>query len=314
MTSALTLGLLLACSALTIATAVGWTAAACAFHLLSKRRIAATTRARLFAQVRLLPLACVAVIVPVQVSGFLRHEAGIGESAGALLWTTAIAGVLLALHALWCAATTWRETARVIGAWKQSATPLQMPQWSRRAWTIQPPSPVVAVAGFFRPELFVASRVVATCSRDELAAIAAHEAAHVAARDNLVRWLFRLTPGAGLLPGLAGRLEREWAAAAEETADGWATRAASALDLASALTKVARLSSSLPAQPLIASALIDGSPLEARVRRLLEASTSPRRHPTVWLPTVAVAVVAVIGQSAPVLPVVHELFELLVRR
>ena len=314
MTSAFTLGLLLACSAVIVATAVGWSIAALAFRLLSARRIAATTRALLLAQIRLLPLACVAILVPVQVTAFVRHEAGIGESAGLLLWTTATGGVLVALHAMWSAAAAWRETARVLRAWKPSATPLLLPRWSRRAWTIEPPSPVVAVAGLFRPELFVAGQVVSSCSRGELAAIAAHESAHVAARDNLVRWLFRLTPGAGLLSGLAGRLEREWSAAAEEAADLWAAGAASATDLASALTKVARLSSPAPAPPVGASALIDGSQLEVRVRRLLDASISPRRHPAVWLPTLAAAFIAVIGQSASVQAVVHELFELLVQR
>jgi Zn-dependent protease with chaperone function len=188
-----------------------------------------------------------------------------------------------------------------------------MTHWSRPAWTIQPGSPVVAVAGVFRPQLFVARQVVTSCTAGELAAIAAHEATHVSARDNLVRGLFRLTPGAGIFRHLADRLERDWNAAAEEAADLLGSRSTSPLDLASALTKVARLATSAPARSLVVSALIGGSDLQARVRRLLEAPAPPRRHPAVWIPAIGLMAAATIVQSAPMLAVVHEFFELLVR-
>jgi hypothetical protein len=72
------------------------------------------------------------------------------------------------------------------------------------------------------------------------------------------------------------------------------------------------LSSSASTPPLAVSGLIGESDLQSRVHRLLDLSISARRHPAVWLPTVALLAAAVVGQSAPVLAAVHELFELLV--
>jgi beta-lactamase regulating signal transducer with metallopeptidase domain len=313
MTSVAALGVLLACSAITVATVMGWALAALVSALSFERRFMARTRALLFAQARLLPLACAALLVPAQISAFVRYEAGGGESAGVLLWTTAATGVALALQAVWSAASSWRDTARVIREWSVTATPLLIAHWPRRAWLVRRPSPIVAVAGVFRPQLFVDRQVVTSCTADELSAITAHEAAHVAARDNLIRLLFRLTPGAPMFRRLAVSLERKWAAAAEEAADSAAVRSTSAIDLASALTKVARLEVGGASAPLAASTLIGDGDLSSRVQRLLRSSAPTRHHAIGWMPAVGLIAAAVLAQAAPVSAAIHELFESLVR-
>ena len=313
MNSPLILGILLAGAAATLATIVGWLLAAIAARwLLAGRGTSAPNRALLLAQARLLPLAAVAVVVPTQIHAFVSYEIGGAESVGPMLLSLGLSGIVLCVGAAWRGVATLRDTARLVGIWKKTAVELPINQWPRPAWAIRVPFPVVAVVGALRPQLFVARQVIAACTSSELAAIVAHEAAHVAARDNLVRLLFHLTPGAGLCSRIADPLEREWLAAAEEAADTSAGQSSGSLELASALTKVARLAPADTAPLTAASTLIGGSDLPSRVERLLQPSAR-RRHPAFWLPA-AIAIGVAASPSAALALRVHELFEMLVRR
>ena len=275
--------------------------------------------AALAAQARLLPLALIAVLVPAQIAGFARFEAGGPESAGPLLLALALCGLVLLGDAVRSGARAWRQTRAVVRSWQPLAQPLALPGWTRRAWRIALRYPVVAVVGVSRPQLFVARQVAEHCTPPELAAIVAHEAAHVAARDNLLRLLFQVTPGAGLAAAIGRPLEQAWMAAAEEAADARARAATSGLDLASALTKVARLAVSreceeLPASTLPASALIGGHDLQSRVRQLLEPPAPACRAAVRWAPAALLGLVAAVMHATPALAGLHEVFELLVRR
>jgi beta-lactamase regulating signal transducer with metallopeptidase domain len=205
-------------------------------------------------------------------------------------------------------------TRQIISSWRASATPLSIGSWRRRAWLIDRPFPVVAVVGVFRPELYVARSVAVECTPAELDAIAAHETAHIVAGDNLRRALFSLTPGARLASRLANAIEGEWSVAAEEAADAYARLSAPALDLASALTKVAGLAVGRDPEPLAGSPLIQQFALETRVRLLLDPPASSRRRLLASLPIAALFAAAILLQSAVVLSGLHELFELLVQR
>ena len=98
----------------------------------------------------------------------------------------------------------------------------------------------------------------------------AHEAAHVAAHDNLTRLLFLCAP---MCPGMSHterELESAWTAASEEAADDLARGdPRSSLALASALTKVSRLAAAQQPPLVHVSAILSGSAIEWRVRRLL---------------------------------------------
>ncbi len=316
MTSRAMLAVLLASSAVTLATITGWIVCGLgSFALGPARHLAAPVRARLLAQVRLIPLMMTAALVPVQILAFTRFEAGGAESAGPLLMATACAGMVLIVDAVIAGMSAWRRTHTVVAAWRRSSTPLRLSQWTRRAWTIHRPFPVVAVVGVVGPELYVARQVARDCTSEELAAIVAHEAAHANARDNLMRVLYRITPGARLLSPIAEPLEREWMVAAEEAADLSARRATSGLELASALTKVARLASGCPPEVMPASALIGEGNLECRVRRLLEPPIEGGQgRRVIWIPAGLLIVGAILVVSTPALASLHELFELLVRR
>jgi Zn-dependent protease with chaperone function len=167
--------------------------------------------------------------------------------------------------------------------------------------------------GAFRPQLFLARQVMEHCSSEEVAAIAAHEAAHVRSRDNLTRLLFALTPGARLFSRSAAALEDAWVRATEEAADVLATQRAGPLALASALTRVARLAPADSSRAVVASTLISVSDLEIRVRRLLQPPASARQQRARWLPATLLVLAALSAQSPRVARTLHELFELLVR-
>lgn len=146
---------------------------------------------------------------------------------------------------------------------------------------------MVAIVGVLQPRLFIADRVIDSLSAEELRATLAHEAGHLMARDNLKRIILRSRGDVlALLP--AGRsLDRAWAEAAEAAADEHAARtgAGRALELASALIKIARMvpSGAKPALPA-GTFLIGTGPggVTWRVRRLTELAATnlhPPRSP-----------------------------------
>jgi Zn-dependent protease with chaperone function len=315
MTPAPVLALLLALAAVAIATVAGWVLAALAGSLLQRVDIvSAPVRASLLAQIRLLPMMLPLVVVPAQIAGFVRFEGTAPESAGPLLIGAACLGLFLLVDALWSGMKAAHHTRAILSQWRATAAPFRVPTWPRNAWLIRRRFPVVAVVGIVRPELFVDRRVADSCTAEELAAIAAHEAAHVAARDNLRRLLFSLTPGARLASSIGAPLEDQWTAAAELAADTDARRNSDPLDLASALIKVGRLTSRATPEAMPASAFIGSHDLESRVRRLLDPPVRSTRITAGWLPAGVLVTVAILLQTSPALSGLHELFEMLVRK
>jgi hypothetical protein len=133
--------------------------------------------------------------------------------------------------------------------------------------------PGVSLAGVLRPRILIGPRIVAQLSAPELDVAIAHEVAHLDAFDNFSRWCMLCAPDFLTGSAIAGRLEEHWRELAECRADSRAVRGdtARAVDLASALIKVARLSANwsgkLPAPSW--STLHDSALLELRVRRLV---------------------------------------------
>jgi Zn-dependent protease with chaperone function len=181
-------------------------------------------------------------------------------------------------------------TRRLIRRWERSAKPIRVPGTGTgtgtglSAFTVEESFPVAVVVGSRHPRLFLARSVLASCEPAELAAVVAHEIGHLRRGDHWKGLLMRAAPDAlSILPFGVG-VERRWAEAAEQLADEHASTSCRkrALDLASALVKVARLvaRSHPPDLPLIA--LYRGEGLAGRIERLLrapgaEASSLPRR-------------------------------------
>ena len=313
MNSPLILGVLLASAATTIATVLGWVMAAAAWHLL-RRRSLTEYDARLLVWARLLPLVSVVLLVPAQISAFIRYEAGLVESAGPLLLGLAVPGLVWALDALGSGMTVWLQTCVAVSRWQREGRPLAFDGWPYAAWVIVSSFPIAGVTGFLRPRLFIDRRIVHACTDAELAAILAHEAEHVARRDYLIQLLFYFTPGARGFRRLASPIEAAWKHACEEAADRAAVRKGLRLALATALVKLAGLVVAGAPESIAASTLIDAPDLKTRISRvLLSRPTTERRLRRAWLVPAALVAAGLILQSAPLSARLHELFELLVR-
>ena len=208
-----------------------------------------------------------------------------------------------------------RAVARRTRDWMSTATPLATDVSTVPAFLIQTPAPLMALAGVFRPRMFVSAQLAQVLSPEELAATIAHEVAHWHAADNLKRLTIRLAPDFLGGTSIARRLERRWASAVEQAADDRGTAGDPALRcaLASALLKVARLMPK-PApvlEPI--STLVGGGELASRIERLLD-EPAPGRMPCrsrTWVATAAVAL-ALPAAYGPLLHAIHEASELLV--
>jgi hypothetical protein len=136
---------------------------------------------------------------------------------------------------------------------------------------------VLSLAGIFRTTILLGRNVREALTASELDVALAHETAHQRAFDNVKRFAMYCVPDFFGYTGACRRLEAEWRDCAECLADSRAARgdAKRALNLASALVKVARLSASSP-RVLSAptwTAFYDEPLIETRVRRLVSGAS-----------------------------------------
>ena len=165
--------------------------------------------------------------------------------------------------------------------WRLRAEAVRIQGTSSPVFRLSHPFPLIAVVGILRPRVFVSAQLFNLLDHREILAALKHEAGHLSARDNLKCLLLRgcrdlLSP----VP-LGCSLEFAWRKAAEAAADEYAARAggSAALDLASALIKIARLvpKGATPLMP--ASVFLMGSDLDGiagRIQRLTQLAESGR--------------------------------------
>jgi len=136
--------------------------------------------------------------------------------------------------------------------------------------------PLSFTAGVFRPRVYVTTGLLQVLSPAELAAVLAHEQAHVRRRDGLSGGLLSLFYT--LVPLPAGwSLVQDWRRRAERACDAAAARRCGAACVARALVHVA----SLPGRTLPSHALpfaADAEDVSARVLALLRPRETPRRR------------------------------------
>jgi hypothetical protein len=138
---------------------------------------------------------------------------------------------------------SWWRTKRLVTDWLADAEPISIKDVSIPVYLIQHPFPVIAVVGVFRPRMFVASQIFVSLDQEEFRAAIRHENGHLAARDNFKRTLMLLCHDLLVFP--CGRsLDHAWTENVECAADEYAAQtgnASAALNLASALVKIARI-------------------------------------------------------------------------
>ncbi len=275
-------------------------------------RFAPRDRALALWQLRLAPAgAALAFAFGFVLPTFLAFEPrDTSETVSATLWVLAsTGGLLLAIAAVrgLRAVTATRALERRWNAgsamWNGDASlPVRV---------IAETVPTVAVVGLVAPRLYISRRVLAECSPAELRAMFAHEASHVASRDNLKRFVMRICPDA---VWVRAAIERAWGYASEEAADAAAvsTCPSERLELAQALIRVARLAPTAAPVASPISAFYLGGSIDARVRRLLEPGNEPSRS-RLWVCISIVVALSVSAALVAMAPALHQAMETLVR-
>lgn len=259
------------------------------------------------------------------VPAYIEHEPRDGhEPVSVKLAIIACASGLGLALALWRGLAAWRATSRLNSDWLRHAEPIDLPQVNIPSYRIQHQFPVIAIVGVVQPRLFIADQIFASLKREELIAAIEHEAGHVVANDNFRRGLMRACRDALVMIPSGRLLDTAWIEASEAAADEYAAGRGRrvALDLASALVKIARLvpAGVKPAMPagafLIGTEEVSG--VKARVRRLMQLADEKgarggraliSRLP-LWIPIALTILIAAIAANEPhVLSTVHSLIE-----
>jgi Zn-dependent protease with chaperone function len=271
-------------------------------------RYPAAVRATLLLRLRLLPATVGAASALLATVSFVLFEPRADdETYGLVLRLLAAAPLVFVLVAGSRVWATVRATRRLTAIVRAQGRPVDLPGLTVPATAIDAEFPIVAVVGVLRPRLVVAQRVLDQVPADELAAILAHEQAHIDRHDNLARLLFTGLPDLlGLLP-LSRRMATSWHEAAEHAADDAALRLGGEgrLLLAQALVRVARLAPPAAPMPLPTSALYRGEDLTRRIERL----TTPPVETPAPRPWPAWAMATALVACAATLETLHELFE-----
>ncbi len=286
----------------------------------------AAARARLLFSLRILPpvlafLTVSLLLVPSYLAYEPRHAAETVSFKLALLAIFSATGIAVSVYR---GIGTHRATANLTSDWLRQGKPIQIPGIYIRSYEIKHAFPLIGIVGFLRPRLFIASQVLEVLTPEEITAAVAHENGHLTARDNLKRGLLQACRDALLIIPCGRLLDRSWSEASEEAADENAARQGNgvALDLASALVKIARIIplGGRPTMPAGVFLLGDEETkgIKSRVRRLIALATTERkvsRHNVltslfVWGPATMILVGFVIAATNPyLLTRVHYLIE-----
>lgn len=220
---------------------------------------------------------------------------------------------------------TRRATAKLTSAWLARGRRIQIKGIEIEAWRIDHAFPLIAIIGFLRPRLFIANQVLDLLTPEEISAAVAHENGHLVARDNLKRGLLQACRDTLLIIPSGRLLDRAWSEASEEAADESAARAGNnlALDLASALVKIARIvpAGARPTMPAGVFLLGDKETkgIRSRVSRLLALAATEYRPAfgrdvlarlCVWVPAgLLLTFLVVASSSTMLLSKVHAVIE-----
>jgi Zn-dependent protease with chaperone function len=240
----------------------------------------AVIRARVIFALRVYPIAMSLVVVSVVIAPayFLYEPAHTGEEVGAGLAMLAFISASGVLLAVWRGLRAFVATNRLVRQWESAGEPLESPGLPLPAFQLKHQFPIVSLIGILRPRLFVSSLVLETLTPGELSTAIAHEFGHLRSRDNLKRSVLRACRDVLTIVPSGRGLDRAWAQAAEEAADERAAdgHPAAAVELASALVKIARLvppggRPTMPAGAYLVGEFEAGA-IGGRVQRLLGLS------------------------------------------
>jgi Zn-dependent protease with chaperone function len=288
----------------------------------------AAARARLLFSLRMLPailafLTVALLLVPAYLAYEPRHSAEAVSLKLGLLAFFSAAGIAVSIYRGIC---TTRATAELTSDWLRQGKPIKIPGIEINSYEIHHPFPLIGIVGFLRPKLFIASQVLELLTPEEITAAVAHENGHLTARDNLKRGLLQACRDTLLIIPSGRLLDKSWSEASEEAADENAALQgnAVALDLASALVKIARIiplgaRPTMPAGVFLLGCEEETKGVKSRVRRLIALATAERRSGSrydrltnlfVWLPgAMLLAAFVVAATNSDLLARIHYLIE-----
>jgi Zn-dependent protease with chaperone function len=212
---------------------------------------------------RIMPMVVsVSVTLGFVVPSFLLLEPrSIYEPLGAILVTLGLCCLSLLVWGLCRGVIAQVKTSHALAAWLSGASRIEM-RTRVPVFRTDTDLPAVIVSGVWKPRILVSEAALGLLTPAELRTALKHETAHVRYFDNLRKLLFRFSA----FPGMA-RLEAAWSEAAEMAADDAAvSNFTDALDLASALIKLSRLSP-IQVSSHLTTALLSNS-LPVRLERL----------------------------------------------
>lgn len=223
----------------------------------------------------------------------LHEPADSGEVASSRLVLAAALAFVPVLAGLLRGALMFERTRHRLRSWRLAGSPSR--RGDVRLVSVDSEDLALCVGGYFRPAIYASSDLLSKLDADERDAALAHEAAHARALDPLRVLLMAACPDwLGLF-----KLDAEWrqafARACEFAADRDAAGGspARALDLASALLKVARLgapgaSAAALKGAALASAYSSGAELRARVEALAMDAPPAARARAMRLPAISI--------------------------
>jgi Zn-dependent protease with chaperone function len=238
-------------------------------------RVAVERRTQTILFLRYLPvLLATATLLFVFVPAWVRFEpAETGEGASILLVAAALLALLPSIFGGHRALRVLRNTHDRLRRWTLDAIGSR----SARGFEVLEVRRLemgLCVGGYLRPAIYASRQVIDLLEPDELNAALAHETSHARAKDPLRILAMGACPDFLNLFGLDGAWRRQFARTCELAADADASRGNPhvALDLASALVKVARLREVKSPVPLtdlaVAGVSESAADLEFRVRTL----------------------------------------------
>ncbi len=321
------LGICLALAALLTVNALASVLATTAWRFASRmvKNWSAATRARLIFILRTFPATAALLAVAIfLIPSYLAFEPRqTNEAVSVKLGLLALFSAIGIALAVWRGIATWLATKKLTDDWLTNAEIIRLENLPLPVYRIKHQFPVVAIMGVLDPKLFVADQIFDALNNDELSAVIAHETAHVSSHDNLRHWLMRICRDALVIFPFAYSLDKEWAEAVELAADEKAASGegnATALDLAQAIIKIARLipAGIKPTMPagafLIDGEAESGDTLERRIGRLIllteskpDLSRLESRVPNlvVWFCFALLLLMMVTAINSDVLAVLH---------
>ena len=268
-------------------------------------RLVPSTRTDAILFVRSLPLLLAGAITSLALfPAWWRHEPeNTGEAVSFLLVAVAIISILPILQGLQRAARMFLRTRARLLVWRGLGRSAAMSRTPFEVVEVRSDDLALCVGGFLRPTIYASADVMNSLDPAELDAALAHEVSHASQRDPLRLLWMGSCPDFLQWFGLDAPWRRAFARACEFAADERAARGCEgvALDLASALVKVARLrtqgalTGDAALEVAVSSAYSSPLDLRARVEALAEPRSSVSPAPAWLLTGGALAVLVVVA-------------------